>query len=196
MTRFAAVVLAGGAARRLGGRDKPMVPVAGVPMISRVLAAVHGAGRGGSVVEDVIVVGPRRDGLPDSVRVVQEEPPGGGPAAAVAAGLGLVRAEVVALLAADLPHLDARAVATLLGAIGRHDGAVFVDDDGRRQLLCGAWRTAALKDAVGRIGEPAGKSMRALVDGLDVREVRWGDAGAPPYFDCDTEDDLRNAERA
>ena len=49
--RFAAVVLAGGAARRLGGAPKPARTVAGVPLLTRVLDAVAAA--------DVrVVVGP------------------------------------------------------------------------------------------------------------------------------------------
>lgn len=88
------------------------------------------------------------------------------------------------------------------------DGAVFVDEGGRRQLLCGVWRTAALVGALRGLPAVAGASMRSLVSGLAVREVRWpaearldgvdARAGAgvvrrPPYFDCDTEDDLRRA---
>ncbi|MEV1145384.1 NTP transferase domain-containing protein, partial [Micromonospora sp. NPDC049799] len=43
MGGYAAVVLAGGAARRMGGTDKPARPVAGRPMRDRVLAAVPDA---------------------------------------------------------------------------------------------------------------------------------------------------------
>ena len=37
--------VAGGAARRMGGADKPALPVAGQSMLTRVLAAVHDATR-------------------------------------------------------------------------------------------------------------------------------------------------------
>ncbi|MCM3926296.1 NTP transferase domain-containing protein, partial [Frankia sp. AiPs1] len=50
-----ALVLAGGAAHRLGGRDKPAVVVGGTTLLDRVLAAVAGAG-----IERVVIVGPRR----------------------------------------------------------------------------------------------------------------------------------------
>src|SRR5438093_914016 len=100
VVRYAAVVLAGGAGRRMGGADKAALAVAGRPMLHRVLAAVADA-------SPQVVVGPPRAGLPAGVVRAQEDPPGGGPVAAVAAGLGALAAhgaEVVAVLAADLPY--------------------------------------------------------------------------------------------
>ncbi|MEU9382801.1 NTP transferase domain-containing protein, partial [Streptomyces sp. NPDC048279] len=40
---YDAIVLAGGAARRLGGADKPSVRVGGRPLLDRVLTACAGA---------------------------------------------------------------------------------------------------------------------------------------------------------
>src|SRR5690606_2093103 len=101
MREYAAVLLAGGAARRMGGRDKPGVVVGGRPMRERVLSAVATATRR-------IVVGPLVP-LPAGVLRTREEPPGGGPVAALAAGLALIdpATPVVAVLAADLPLLTA-----------------------------------------------------------------------------------------
>lgn len=172
-----------------------MLPVAGVPMLDRVLAAVEGAALR-------IVVGPPREGLPTGVRTVREEPPGAGPAAATAAALDLVpRAAseegpaLVGLFAADLPYLTVEGVGVLVAAVEEDvDGAVFVDGRGKRQLLCGVWRAGALRDAVERLGPAAGRSMRAVLDGLDVVEVEWTGSGPAPYFDCDTEEDLRRAD--
>jgi molybdopterin-guanine dinucleotide biosynthesis protein A len=95
-----------------------------------------------------------------------------------------------------LPYLTAEAVAVLVGAVvGGVDGAVFVDERGKRQLLCGVWRVDALRGGVERLGDPVGKSMRAVFAGLVVAEVRWEGGGPAPYFDCDTDEDLRRAER-
>ncbi|WFE22937.1 NTP transferase domain-containing protein [Solwaraspora sp. WMMD937] len=207
MTGFAAVVLAGGAARRMGGVDKPDVPVGGVAMRDRVLAAVAGA-------DPRVVVGPLAD-PPPGVLAVREEPPGAGPVAATAAGLaaltapaafaeptGLVAepASLVALLAGDLPLLTADAVDLLTRTVraGGVDGALYVDATGRRQLLCGVWRTERLRAAVARLaaqcgGGLVGASMRALFGGLSVAEVTWSGTGAAPWFDCDTDQDVRQA---
>jgi len=190
---YGAVVLAGGQARRLGGRDKPALPVGGLPMLHRVLAAIADA-------RPRVVVGPSRSGLPPDVVAVREEPPGGGPVAALAAGLAALPEAVplVALLAADLPYLTPEAVASLCSAAAMStvDGAFLVDADGRAQLLCGVWRVAALRTRLAGLGDPAGQSMRHLVAGLPVAQVSVALAGSgpPPWYDCDTEDDLRRAE--
>ncbi|GIJ10678.1 hypothetical protein Van01_38920 [Micromonospora andamanensis] len=192
MTAYAAVVLSGGAGRRMGGRDKPVLPVGGVPMRERVLAAVADA-------SPRILVGPGP--AITGVRLTREVPPGGGPVAAVAAGLALLDTDVpaVALLAADLPLLTRSAIGELLDHLHRLDGVCYVDRSGRRQTLCGVWRPAALRAALDRLsvrrgGDVAGAPLRELVAGLAVRDVTWRGDGPEPWFDCDTERDLRRAE--
>ncbi|MET7966072.1 NTP transferase domain-containing protein [Micromonospora sp. NPDC005305] len=195
MTAYAAVVLSGGAARRMGGVDKPARPVGGRPMLHRVLAAVADAG-------ERIVVGPAGP-VPEGVRMTREEPPGGGPVAGTAAGLALLDAgtTTVALLAADLPLLTPAAVAALRGALdGSAAGmACYVDGAGRRQHLCAVWRVGALRGALDRLaaergGTVDGAPVRALLAGTTVREVSWSGSGPPPWFDCDTDEDVRRAE--
>ncbi|MBQ1031115.1 NTP transferase domain-containing protein [Micromonospora sp. C97] len=214
---YAAVVLAGGAARRMGGVDKPALPVGGRPMRDRVLAAVADA-------TPRVLVGAAQ-GVPAGVRVVREDPPGGGPVPAAAAGLALLDPDtaLVALLAGDLPLLTRAAISDLLnhfdgesartepagdrsasapppsGGERGPDGVCFVDGDGRRQSLCGVWRVAALRAALDRLavergGSLSGAPVRALLAGLVVREVGWSGEGPPPWFDCDTDEDVRRAE--
>ncbi|MCI4063341.1 NTP transferase domain-containing protein [Micromonospora sp. R77] len=192
---YAAVVLAGGAARRMGGVDKPALPVGGRPMRDRVLAAVADA-------EPRVLVGPV-DHAPAGVRVTREQPPGGGPVAATAAGLALLDAgtTTVALFAGDLPLLTPEAVADLLRRLAGStaDGVCHLDGDGRRQQLCGMWRVAALRAALDRLtaergGTLDGAPFRALLGGLTVLEVPWSGSGPPPWFDCDTDEDVRRAE--
>lgn len=203
----------------MGGVDKPALPVGGRPMRARVLAAVSDA-------SPRVLVGPA-DVVPEGVRVTREDPPGGGPVAAAAAGLALLDPDtaVVALLAADLPLLTRAAIGELLthlaeespghpaparpdaaptagiGLVGsgrQPDGACFVDENGRRQSLCGVWRVAALRAALDRLaaerGGLSGAPVRALLAGLVVREVPWSGDGPPPWFDCDTDEDVRRAE--
>jgi molybdopterin-guanine dinucleotide biosynthesis protein A len=175
------VVLAGGGARRLGGRDKPGLLIGGRPIIESVIAAAAGAAR-------VIVAGPRRDGL-GGVVFVSEEPPGAGPVPALRRGLAEVTAPRVAVLAADLPFLRAAHVRALLGAGG--NGAVLVDDGGREQWLAGCWRTSALRTALDAY---QGASLGGLFRPLEPVLLELAATGEPPpWLDCDTPGDVERA---
>lgn len=185
-----AVVLAGGAARRLGGADKPGLPVAGRALIDRVLGACAGAAT-------TVVVGPRRHTV-RPVAWVREEPPGGGPLPALAAGLRLVTADTVLVLAADLPFLTRTTVDALLAALrgaADEDGVVLTDPGGRDQTLAAAYRVEALRRQLALTaaehGTLVGLPLRLLTDELALR--RLPDPTGQASFDCDTWDDLSTA---
>jgi len=184
---YAAIVLAGGSGRRLGGRDKPALELTGRRLLDRVLDAVADAGQR-------IVVGPAMS-VPPGVTIVREQPPGGGPVAALAAAMAAVTADRTVLLAADLPFLSTEVVAALLMAAGDRDGAMLVDDGGRDQLLLGAWSTAALRRGLTDVPVVEGAALRPLLARLDAARVPWQvSAGTPPpWWDCDSVEDLRQA---
>lgn len=185
---YDAIVLAGGAARRLGGADKPGLEIAGTTLLDHVLAAVPDAGC-------VVVVGPPRPvTLPVTLPVTwcREQPPGAGPLAALAAGLVHIRAGTVLVLAADLPSIGP-AVPRLLAALaGDGDVAVLSDSNGRANYLAAAWRAAALRDAMATVGDPVGAPVRRLFDSAAMIRVPdpqgWG-------RDCDTWEELAVARR-
>lgn len=186
LPEYDAMILAGGRARRLGGRDKPGVVVGGVPLIERVAEAVADA-------RTLVVVGPARDGAHLSRAIfTREDPPGAGPVPALRAGLAEVAAEWVVLLAADLPFLTRRHVSALSRAAAPGAGAVLVDDDGEEQWLIGVWRTSILRNALGGYG---GRSLRGLLGRLEPVRVHLPapEDGRAPWFDCDTVDDLATA---
>ncbi|ONH36495.1 NTP transferase domain-containing protein [Protofrankia sp. BMG5.30] len=183
-TGWDAVVLAGGLARRLGGVDKPALTIGEKTLLERVLTAVDDA-------QEVIVVGPRRP-VAASRHVVwtRERPPGGGPVAALAAGLELVGAPLVAVLAADLPFVTAGTLDTLVRAVddGKVQGALLADPAGRRQYLTGVWRTSALRARLPVV--TAGVPMRSVLAGLPVRVLP---ADARVTLDCDRPADVERA---
>jgi molybdopterin-guanine dinucleotide biosynthesis protein A len=196
-----AVVLAGGSGRRLGGADKPAIEVGGTSLLERVLEAVAAAGAAG-----IVVVGPVRP-LRNAPELVwtREDPPGAGPVAALAAGLAAgarsgggsdpAPGRRVAVLAADLPFLDA-ATLTALRAAGRPgSGAVLLDDAGRPQWLVGVWDRPALLAAL--TGAAPRSSLRSVLEPLAPTLVHpSGAAGAPPvWWDCDDPSDLETARR-
>ncbi|WP_245178979.1 NTP transferase domain-containing protein [Streptomyces montanisoli] len=187
---YDAVVLAGGAARRLGGADKPAVRVGARSLLDRVLRACGGAGA-------TVVVGGRRPTV-RPVRWAREEPPGGGPVAALDAGVRCVTAETVLVLSADLPFLDPATVDALLGALaaGPGEAALLVDAEGRDQPLVAAYRTEPLRRGIGLLaaeyGGLTGLPLRLLSQELDLVRVTAG-AGTLAAFDCDTWDDIATA---
>jgi hypothetical protein len=159
-------------------------------MLDRVLFAVAGA-------QHRVVVGPSTLPVPPGVWRVSEEPPGGGPVAAVAAGLAMLDSlasppaespgagqapdtlgsggpRFVALLAADLPFLTSNAVARLLSALVQStaDGALYVDGSGRRQTLCGAWRIHALKNRLAALSATRESTTGANAIG-ESQGVHW-----------------------
>lgn len=204
---YDALVLAGGAARRLGGVDKPALVLDGLSLLDRVLRA--------TVTADLtVVVGPERAVLRPVVWA-RENPVGGGPAAALAAGLAHVRADLVVLLAADLPWVTQQAVADLVARVGSagragrdgtglrggagsgdeayttdgtgsSDGAV-VRVGGHPQWLCSAWRTTSVSEAV-RGRDLAGSSLRGVLQDLQITWVDTAPEGT--WRDCDTPADL------
>ncbi|MEA2974340.1 MAG: hypothetical protein QOG82_2798 [Actinomycetota bacterium] len=164
-----AVVLAGGAGRRLGGVDKAGLVLGGRTLLDRVLSAAAGvAGR-------LVVVGrPRAVDLERAVIFVQEDVPGGGPVPAVAAALDATGgASVVLILAVDLPLLTTAALARLVDELLAADpsvgAAAAADPSGRPNPLLAAYRAEVL---AGNDGAP-GAAARALLP-PDTRVVDLG----------------------
>lgn len=189
---FDAIVLAGGRAVRLGGIDKTAEPVGGRPLLHRVLHALDGAGQ-------ILVVG----GAPPArtrVRVVAESPPARGPVHALAAALPGVTSPRVALLAGDLPFLTATALDALSDELDKGldddgppaDAALALDDRGRDQYLLAVWDTTALRAVLAGLPATVDQPLRALYGQARIRRLSL--AGfPPPWWDCDTADDLAAA---
>ncbi|MBO0840732.1 MAG: NTP transferase domain-containing protein, partial [Sciscionella sp.] len=184
MATLAAVILAGGAGRRLSNVDKPALVVGGRRLLDRALDAVEGA-------DPIVVVGPRRE-VSRPVRWAREDPPGSGPVAGIAAGIAVLcgtpapgrtgravkashdqsaamptkttetmETTLVAVLAADLVGVTSSTIARLVDAVDADvDGVVLIDADGRAQWLIGVWRLAALRTAMPT--DPHGRSLREV----------------------------------
>ncbi len=180
-----AVVVAGGGAVRMGGVDKASIEVGGVTLLEHALAALVD-------VPEVVVVGePVRTSRP--VTFTREDPPGGGPAAALLAGLrAFPRApERVVVLAGDLPRVTPDTVARLGPVLADTDGAVLVDHRGRSQYLCASYLVSALLAAAPAYGEEHGLPMHRLLASLRLTEVA---AVGDEAVDVDTWADLRALE--
>ena len=84
-------------------------------------------------------------------------------------------------------------VDALVQAAAGRDGALLLDDHRREQWLLGAWSADALRQAASTVDHR--QSVRRLVAELDWAPVRLAPSVPPPWWDCDTADDLAWARR-
>ncbi len=129
---IAAVVLAAGAGRRYGGA-KQLHPVAGGPMLERVLATVAEA----PVDDRVVVLGAHADAVRAAVDLHGVRPVvcagwAEGQAASLACGLAALdpAAEAAVIVLGDGPGLRAEAVARVVREAARNPGVVVAADYG------------------------------------------------------------------
>jgi molybdopterin-guanine dinucleotide biosynthesis protein A len=181
MTPYAAVVLAGGRSRRMGGGDKTRLPVGDRPLLDRVLGALDAAAA-------VVVVGDERPAV-RPVTWTTEEPARQGPAAAVGAALVHVERAVTVLLAGDLPFLTSEFVGRLVADVSAESGVVPLDAEDMPQWLCSAWPTDLLRS----VDWSGARSLRDSLGALPFRTLRVDSGATPPWLDCDTPEDLRRA---
>lgn len=191
--RLTAVLLAGGAGRRLGGADKARLRRDGSTLMQHWTEAL--AQRG----VPTVVVGPEslRADLPAGTLLTREDPPLGGPAAAARAGVlaleeaGLLteRPGRVLLAAVDVvdpgPLLD-----WLLSQLDQagHRAVIPQDGTGRLQLLASLIPEPPLRSRAHAMdaSQAEGRPLRILVEGIDAVHPRMPDGlGA----DVDTPED-------
>lgn len=190
------VILAGGRAERLGGIDKTRLHVGADTVLQRVLDAAPAGER--------IVVGPDAENDPtpaqSRARFVREDPPGGGPLAAVERAVQDLAAHppttTVLLLGGDMPFLD---VATLrpLQERSAKDGRIHAlrDESGRTQYLVAAWPLGLLRDGLDAVRKTHGGVASVGLHRLytSAPESVLHDAGPGESLDIDTPADLAAA---
>ena len=190
-----AILLAGGRASRVDGAAKPLFEVGGRTLLGAAVAAAKDA-----AAQPITVVAPLLDPTLE-VAWVREDPPFGGPAAAVVAALaswpGSAQAPDPAwtlVLACDLPSVDAavrRLVADIVLLPADADGLCLGDASSRPQWLTGVYRTHALRAAASALPD-AGRNapVRALTSDLAMTVV-----ASPDHLtrDVDTWEDLEEA---
>ena len=185
---LAAVVLAGGASRRMG-RDKATMPHPRHPSMTMlehtvsVLSARCGP---------VFVVAAPGQALPDltgpvDVRILRDDVRGAGPLPATGRGLRAAAAQGAArafVSAVDLPNLTAGIVDVLAGY---RDVDLVLPWDGRDHYLAGVYRTD-LADRIETLVGAGERRMRALADTVLTRRVALADSAA--LLNLNTPDDL------
>jgi len=193
--RVTGLILAGGRGSRMGGTDKGLQPLRGMPM------AMHVLWRLAPQVIDVVINANRNLGayegfgrtvVPDASADFQ------GPLAGMLAGLPYCETDWMMVVPCDVPHLPTDLVARLLTAAEAVDAPiampVTVDPDGQRQthpvflLLRGD-----LYDSLSVFMQNGGRKIDLWTASVGAIEVPFDDASA--FFNANTLADLNQLEQ-
>jgi len=157
-----AIILAGGASRRMGRPKADLVFGSGT-LLERVVERMRAAAA------EVVLVGDPIAAARLNLRAAEDWIPGAGPLAGLAGGLAVAPPWLHALVACDLPFLEPEIFARLAD-LGAGFAAVVPEVDGRRHPLCALYDRGCLAEA--RSCLDAGKRrMDDLLARLRVRTV-------------------------
>ena len=175
------VVLCGGVSRRMGV-DKATLLVDGVAMARRVADALALAG-----CRPVVAIGGKPGDLGSfGLECIADLHPGEGPLGGILTALSQASGGPVAVLACDLPDIEATTVAKLIESLGEHHSAMAHSD--RAEPLCAVWSPSAapLLQARFELGE---RALHRAIDGLDIV---WVDVPKHELRNVNTPADLRS----
>lgn len=178
-----AIVLCGGGSVRFGA-DKTRQVLGDSTVLEHLVDALP-------LDWSVVAVGTPRP-LAREVTWTREDPPGGGPLAGIAAGIRGVTADVVVVIAGDMPFAGpwaARLVDTL-DADPTTNAVTARDGDQRANPLFTAYRTDALREALPH--DPSGRSARLLLEAIAHEGLLVPDEES---LDVDTPEALEAARR-
>jgi molybdenum cofactor guanylyltransferase len=198
---IAGVILAGGLARRMGGGDKALVPVAGRPMLDRVIERL-------APQVDRLVINANGDPsrfAPYRLPVVADTVPGfAGPLAGILAGMrwaemNLPEAKALVSVAGDTPFFPADLVARLTDAGGDGGIALAASPDGVHPVF-GLWPLDLADPLQEFLHSGQGGKILAFADRHSRRDVAFGSvhlAGGPvfdPFFNINSPAEAAEAE--
>lgn len=188
---LSAIVLAGGQSSRMG-RDKALIPIAGVPLLQKVCKA---ALRCTTEVYVVTSWAERyQDIIPSSCRFIQEqplsdEPKPHGPLVGFAQALAHVKTEWVLLLACDLPCLEGEILQKWCSELEHSGAAIALLPLGEKgwEPLCGFYRTSCLPGLNAAIDRGERSFQHWLAQEV-VKEISVNDSTL--LLNCNTPADL------
>ncbi|WP_326546061.1 molybdenum cofactor guanylyltransferase [Mycolicibacterium sp. ND9-15] len=164
---LAAIILAGGASRRMG-RDKATLTYEGTTLVERMVSIL------GPRCTPVLVIAAPGQALPPlDAEVLRDEVRGVGPLLATGRGLRAAAeagAELAFVAAVDMPLLTVDLLDELAAPAVRLGADVVLPWDGRDHYLAGVYRTA-LAGRVAELVAAGERSMRALVERVDTQRI-------------------------
>jgi molybdopterin-guanine dinucleotide biosynthesis protein A len=184
-TQLSAIILTGGTSSRFGS-DKSQARIGAISLIENLLITLPSE-------IDIVIVGPELANNSRPVKYTKEDPLGGGPVAAIEAGLDLINSEFVFIVATDMPFAS-QILPVLTAHLPDTDGVTIpLDSSGMRQPLCAIYRKDALAVALRELGGTQGQSLRNLVQRMSVKELQLEPALRRILLDVDTPADLERA---
>jgi molybdenum cofactor guanylyltransferase len=191
------LVLNGGLARRLGGVDKGLLPLAGRPMIARAIERLRPQCGALAISANGDAARFAGFGLP----VLGDDPPDfAGPLAGVLAGLEhcarLSPAMThVATLPADAPFAPGDFVARLHEARRASGAAIAVAaSGGRRHHVAALWPVALAADLRRALTQEGLRKVEDFAARFSVAAAEWSCEPVDPFFNVNTADDRARAE--
>jgi molybdopterin-guanine dinucleotide biosynthesis protein A len=162
------VVLAGGQSRRMG-RDKATLAHEGRPMWERQAGILRESGA--TPVAVVRQPGQAPLGLPDDVLLWHDSFTDAGPLAGLHTAFSHSRTLLVAVLAVDMPRIDAWWYQWLGSYCGSNIGAMACRPDGTHEPLAAIYPRSALPETVRRLHDEDDRSLQALALALMKRHL-------------------------
>jgi molybdopterin-guanine dinucleotide biosynthesis protein A len=181
----AAAILAGGCSRRMGGRDKALLPLGGRPLLQHVIGRIlpQVAELGLSVERHTLAYEPfGLPQLPDPV------PGHRGPLGGLLAALRHfgARREWIVLAPCDAPFVPLDLAAMLLGAAEAAGAScAVVRDRGELQPTFSIWQRGLRPKLERAVLQDGLAGFKQLLPDLDAAQCDWpaaGDPAAPPPF--------------
>ena len=180
----AGLILAGGGARRLGGQDKPLLEIGGMPMLARVIATLLADGHAVAISANGDPSRFAAFGLP----VLPDEAfVGEGPLAGVLAGLEWATergADALLTVPGDTPFVPRGLAAALDPAPS------CAASDGRVHHLVALWPAACRQDLRQLLSTPGGRDIAGFARGIGMRTVDFAVAKCDPFLNVNTPEDL------
>lgn len=192
------LVLAGGLARRMGGGDKCLAPLAGRPLLAHILDRL---------MPQVGAVALNANGDPArfaafGLPVVPDGVPGfAGPLAGVLAGLDRARerhpaASHVLTVAGDAPFLPRDLAARLAAALAGDAADIATAASGRRSHpVFALWPVALAADLRRALVDDDVRKVDRFTAGYRLATVTFADTPVDPFFNVNTGEDLEAAAR-
>ncbi|HMD74234.1 MAG TPA: nucleotidyltransferase family protein [Steroidobacteraceae bacterium] len=190
--RIGAVLLAAGEGRRMGGVAKPLIRLRGVPLISRQLVALSGAG----VDEVVVVTGHAHRAVESQVQsfcvtLVHNDSYAAGQQGSVRAGLEALDGsfDAVFIVPCDLPLIGAADLTELIGAFKKrsagHVVVPFVDGQRGNPILLDEFAHAEI------LAGNANLACRHLIERQPELVYAYATSNSRFISDLDTLEDLQ-----